>query len=122
VDIQAGKTAAAIPAFQKAKAMESPAFMTAWLGYAYGASGDRPHALAEIEDLKKISSGGHVLPFNLAIVYLGLGDREHALNYLEQAYDSSSQWMGWLRGDRIFDPLRGEPRFVVLMRKLRFAN
>ena len=55
VDIQAGKTAAAIPAFQKAKAMESPAFITAWLGYAYGASGDRLHALAQIEDLKKTS-------------------------------------------------------------------
>ena len=122
LDIQAGKTAAAIPAFQKAKSMESPPFMTAWLGYAYGASGDRPHALAVIEELKRTSLHGHVLPFNLAIVYLGLGEREHALGYLEQAYASSSQWMGWLKGDRIFDPLRWEPRFVALMRKLKFVN
>ena len=102
--------------------MGSPAFVTAWLGYAYGASGDRAHALAEIENLEKTSLHGHVLPFNLAIVYLGLGDRERALDYLEQAYASSSQWMGWLKGDRIFQPLRSEPRFVVLMRKLRFVN
>jgi len=122
VDIQAGKPADAIPAFRKAKAMESPAFITAWLGYSYGASGDRIHATAELEELKRTSLHGHVLPFNLALIYLGLGDRERALNYLEQAYDSSSQWMGWLKGDRIFDPLRSEPRFVALMRKLRFAN
>jgi eukaryotic-like serine/threonine-protein kinase len=118
--IEAGKPGDAIPELRKAKAMESPAFVTAWLGYAYGASGDRTHALAEIEDLKKRSLHGFVPPFNLAIVYLGLGDRQHALDYLERAYAASSQWMGWLKNDRIFNPLRSEPRFVALMRQLRF--
>jgi hypothetical protein len=60
-----------------------------------------------------------VLPFNLAIVQLGLGDRQRALDYLERAYVSDSQWMGWLNKDRMFDPLRSEPRFAALMRKLR---
>lgn len=120
IDIQAGKISAAIPHLQKAKTMESPAFVTAFLGYAYGASGDRTRAMAEIEDLKKGALHGCVLPFNLAIVYLGLGDRERALDSLERAYASSSQWMGWLKEDRMFDPLRSEPRFAALMRKLRF--
>jgi tetratricopeptide (TPR) repeat protein len=122
IDIEAGKIGDAIPELQRAKAMESPAFVSAFLGYAYGASGDRAHAMAEMEDLKKRSLHGHVLPFNLAIVYIGLGDRERALDYLERAYASDSQWLGWLKGDRIFDPLRSEPRFVALMRKLRFDN
>ena len=52
----------------------------------------------------------------------GLGDRERALDYLERAYAPDSQWMGWLKNDRIFDPLRSEPRFVALMRKLQFDN
>jgi eukaryotic-like serine/threonine-protein kinase len=122
IDIQAGKISAAIPHLQKAKGMESPAFVTAFLGYAYGASGDRTRAMAEIEDLKKGALHGYVLPFNLAIVYLGLGDRERALDYLERAYASSSQWMGWLKQDRMFDPLRSEPRFAALLRKLRFEK
>ena len=117
---QQGQISAAIPHLQKAKAMESPAFVTAFLGYAYGASGDRTRAMAEIEDLKKGALHGYFLPFNLAIVYLGLGDRERALAYLERAYASSSQWMGWLKEDRMFDPLRSEPRFAALLRKLRF--
>jgi len=33
-----------------------------------------------------------------------------------------SQWMGWLNKDRMFDPLRAEPRFVALMKKLRFVK
>ena len=99
--------------------------MTAWLGYAYGVTGDRTRAMAALEELKKVSLKGHagyVPPFNLAIVYLGLGDRARALDYLEQAYDTNSQWMPYLRGDRIFDPLRSEPRFAALMKKMGFAK
>jgi hypothetical protein len=54
----------------------------------------------------------------MALVSLGLGDRARTLDYLERAYASDSQWLGWLKGDRTFDPLRTEPRFVALMRKL----
>ncbi len=120
IDIQAGNIRAAIPEIRKAEAMESPAFVAAWLGYAYGASGDRASAMAEMEELKKRSLHGAVTPFNLAIVYLGLGDRVRALDYLERAYASDSQWLAWLKNDRIFDPIRSEPRFVGLMKKLRF--
>jgi eukaryotic-like serine/threonine-protein kinase len=121
VDIEAGKLTDAIPSLKKAKALESPAFVTAYLAYAYGASGDRAHAMVELEDLKKMSPHGEVLPFNLALVHLGLGDRQRAIDGLERAYASDSQFMGWLNKDRMFDPLRSEPRFVALMRKLRFA-
>ena len=118
IDIQAGKVKDAIPQFQKAKAMESPAFVSAWLAYAYGASGDRARALAELEELKKLSLRGSVTAFNMALVSLGSGDHARAVAYLEQAYASDTQWLGWLRNDRTFDPLRSEPRFVALMRKL----
>ncbi len=122
MEIQAGRAKDAIPPFQKAIALGSPPFMAAWLGYAYGVTGDRTRAMAAIDDLKKISLKGYIPPFNLAIVHLGLGDRARALDYLEQAYDNNSQWMPYLRGDRIFDPLRSEPRFAALMKKLGFEK
>jgi serine/threonine protein kinase/tetratricopeptide (TPR) repeat protein len=122
VDIQAGKFADAILSLKKAKALDSPAFVTAFIAYAYGKSGDRARALAELEELEKVSLRGQVLPFNLALVYLGLGDRQRAIDYLEKAYASDSQWMGWLGKDRMFDPLRSDPRFVALLRKLRLAQ
>ena len=78
--------------------------------------------MAELEDLKKRSLRGSVTPFNLALVYLGLGDRARALDYLEKAYAADSQWLGWLKNDRTFDPLRSEPRFVALLKKLRFEK
>ena len=58
----------------------------------------------------------------LVIVYLGIGDRERALDGLEKAYAAHSEWMAWLKMDRIFDPLRSQPRFIVLMKKLNFEK
>ena len=55
IDLQQGNVRAAIPELKKAAEMEAPPFVTAWLGYAYGAAGDRVNALATIEDLKKKS-------------------------------------------------------------------
>jgi TolB-like protein/Tfp pilus assembly protein PilF len=122
IDIEANRLRDAIPKLQKAKAMEAPAFVSAWLAYAYGASGDRAAALAELEDLKKRSLHGTPTAFNLALVYLGLGDRARALDYLEKAYATDSQWLGWLGLDKAFDPLRAEPRFRALLKKLGFPE
>jgi hypothetical protein len=63
-----------------------------------------------------------VLPFNLAVVHLGLGDHTLALDYLERAYTCNSQWMVWLNKDRMFDPLRSEQRFMALLKRLRFTQ
>ncbi|MEO5616167.1 MAG: hypothetical protein ABIS67_00200, partial [Candidatus Eisenbacteria bacterium] len=121
-DSEVGKVGDAIPLFARAKAMDSPAFVTAWLAYAYGASGDRGRAMRELEDLRKKSLHGQVPPFSLALVYLGLGDHPRAMGYLEQAYATDSQWLGWLKLDHVFDPLRSEPRFVALLGKLGFEK
>ena len=117
-DCEIGKAAAAIPAFTKARELGSPAFVTAWLGYAYAASGDRARAMKELETLKERSLRGEVAPFNSALIHLGLGDHKRTMDYLEKAYAADSQWLGWLKHDHIFDPLRAEPRFVALLRKV----
>ena len=46
-----------------------------------------------------------VTPFDNALVALGLGENARAVSLLEQAYALDSQWLGWLKNDRIFDPL-----------------
>ena len=122
IEIQAGRLPEAVAKLRKAKAMESPGFVSAWLAYAYGASGDRAAAMAEADDLKKRSLHGSVTPFNRALIALGLGDRAATLDALEQAYAADSQWLGWLGLDKIFDPLRSEPRFVALLKKLGFEK
>jgi serine/threonine protein kinase/tetratricopeptide (TPR) repeat protein len=121
-DLEAGKFREAIPFIKKATTMDAPPFVTAYLAYTYGAAGDRRSAMAELGALKKMSQGGQVLPFNLALVYLGLGDHVRALDNLERALAAHSQMMAWLGRDAMFDPLRSEPRFISLMKKLNFTE
>ncbi len=119
--LQTGEYPKAIARLEQARTLEAPPFVTAYLAYAYGMSGDRTRAMAALGELKAMSPGGQVAPFNLALVYLGLRDHSRALDYLEQAYTANSELLVWLKIDRIYDPLRSEPRFKALMKRLNFA-
>lgn len=122
IDLEIRKFSESIPFLKKATTMDAPPFVTAYLAYAYGASGDRASAMAQLEALKKMSQGGQVLPFNLALFYLGIGDHARALDNLERALAADSQMMAWLGRDAVFDSVRSEPRFVALMKKLHFVD
>jgi hypothetical protein len=54
----------------------------------------------------------------MALVSLGLGDHAAAVDYLEKAHAADSEWLAWIKMNRMFDPLRSEPRFVALLKKL----
>jgi serine/threonine protein kinase/tetratricopeptide (TPR) repeat protein len=120
--LEAGKFSEAVPFLKKATTMGAPPFVTAYLAYAEGAAGNRTSALADLEALRNMSKGGQVLPFNRALVYLGLGDHERALDNLERALAADSQMMPWLGRDHMFDSLRSEPRFKSLMKRLNFVE
>jgi serine/threonine-protein kinase len=122
VDLEAGNFREAIPFLERSKTLGAPPFVSAYLAYAYGAAGNRGKAMAELGELKRMSQGGEVLPFNLALVYLGLGDHPKALDHLERALGADSQMLAWLGQDAILDPLRGEPRFKALMKQLHFVQ
>jgi TolB-like protein/class 3 adenylate cyclase/lipoprotein NlpI len=122
IDIAAAEINSAVPELQKADSIGSPSWVAGWLGYAYGATGDRAKATAIIDELNRKSLHGYVPPVNLALVYLGIGDRGRAMDYLEQAYSAHAQLLCWTKMDRVFDPLRKEPRFIALMKKLNFEK
>jgi hypothetical protein len=49
---------------------------------------------------------------------MGLQEKEQALKYLEMAYQDRSCWMVWLRVDPRFDAIRGDPRYLDLLRRM----
>ena len=116
--VDAGKFNDGIAELEKTVAMGSPPFVDAWLGYAYAKSGDRDKAQAILAELKQMSSRRFVSPFCNAIIYLGLGDKERALDGLERAYEVRSQWVLLLKVDKVYDSLRPEPRFIGLLKKV----
>ncbi len=118
--LHAGNFPEAIAKLKYSRTMGAPPFTTADLAYAMARSGDRAGAMATLAELKNVSPGGKVAPYNLALLHLGLGDHARALDFLEQAYAANSQQLVWLKVDPIWDPLRPEPRFIAIMKKLNF--
>ena len=58
--------------------------------------------------------------FQIAQIYAGVGDHSQALDWLERAHRERSLWMAWLKIDPLLDPIRGEPRFEMLLEKMKY--
>jgi len=110
----------AIEEFRLAQAMETQPILTAYLGYAYARNGQRDKALETLVELNELSGHRFVTPFCQALVYLGLREDDKAMDWLEKAYNERSVWMGWLKVEPIYDPVRSNPRFQALYKKMNF--
>jgi TolB-like protein/DNA-binding winged helix-turn-helix (wHTH) protein/Tfp pilus assembly protein PilF len=93
-----------------------------FLGNAYAVAGNRQDAQAMLNKVKKYSEQDYVAPYFLAIIYAGLGQRDQAFDYLEAAYRTHDGWLGLLKVDPALDPLRSDPRFQDLLRRMNFPS
>src|ERR1044072_428569 len=109
----------AISEYQKARASNDDPFVLALLGNAYARSGNKTEALKILEQLKELSKQRYVNAYSFVVVYLGLGDKEESLRWLEQSYeDRAGSDVGWIRVDSLLNALRGDPRFEALAEKI----
>ncbi|MEP6470858.1 MAG: protein kinase [Acidobacteriota bacterium] len=94
----------------------------ALLGYADGMAGRRPDAETKLKELNALSKRRYVSAFPVAWVYVGLGNRDRALEWLEKAYTERALRLVYLKVEHGFDPLRSDPRFQDLLRRLKFPS
>ena len=91
------------------------------VGYIHGRAGRRAEALEVLRALEAARGRSIYVPAtDLALVAVGMGDRDAALTWLERAYDEHAHWMCSLRVFPPFAPLRDEPRFKALVQKMQF--
>jgi TolB-like protein/Tfp pilus assembly protein PilF len=88
------------------------------LGHVYAVSGQRPKALSVLNELRAISRTHYVAPMYFALIYSGLGDREHTFEHLEKGFADRSWGMVFLKSDPRFDALRTDPRFANLIARM----
>jgi serine/threonine-protein kinase len=123
VDIEAGRIGDAIPELESARASDSAPYIAGWLGFAYAATGRRAEALKIQEQLNQSSrTNATNAPFFKAIIYLGMGDKDRALENLRKASEARSPWIIQLKVSHIYDALRSDPRFIELLKKLGLNN
>lgn len=88
------------------------------LACAYAAAGRKDDALMMSELLDEMAREQYVAPYLRAIVAAGMEDKENALRWLEKALGSHDAMMVFLKVDPVFDPLRAEPRFMSLLKRM----
>ena len=93
-------------------------FTSAALGYACGKGGKRHEARKILHDLQDRSTAGYVSPFCMALVHMGLGDKDQALECLDRAYEERSHWLVYAKGWPLLDDLRADARFAALLGKV----
>lgn len=116
---QTGKPNEAVAEFQKARQIENsiPEVMAA-LGHGYAVSGRKAEAMQIIRELQARSKTEFVPSYSIATVYAGLGMKEEALRYLVKSFDEGSFYMIHLKVEPVLDPLRADPRFADLVRRV----
>ena len=113
-----GDTAGAIAEFQKSKIMVTGAWYQGLLGYAYAISGNQPKAGQILRELEEMAKRQYVNPSAFAAIYLGLGEKEKALDWLDKAYQNQESACWLLKVDPIYDCVRNESRFQALIEKI----
>jgi len=110
----------ALTELQKAVSL-SPESMDvlAELGYAYGVAGQRSEAEKVLAKLSEYAKDRYVSSYDLAVLYLGLGQKDQALDLLDKAFEERASYLAFLKGDPRVDSLRLEPRFKALVAKMK---
>ncbi|MFZ1929172.1 MAG: tetratricopeptide repeat protein, partial [Candidatus Sulfotelmatobacter sp.] len=88
------------------------------LAYIYGRSGQRAKAKFALQQLERVSQSQVVDPISFATACIGMGDKEKALVWLQRAYQWHSSSLTALKVDPTYDPLRNDPRFQALVRRV----
>jgi len=118
---QKGMLEEAIAGFQRAITLTKGAekiMAMAGLGHVYAVSGRKTEARKILVELQRLSEHSYVPASDVALVYAGLGEREKAFAWLDKAYEEHSFNMGHLTVEPRFDPLRSDPRFADLLRRI----
>jgi len=114
-----GRLPEAIETFRHGLGLEGNTELWAGLGHAYAISGNKVEAYKVLDHLQAISRQRYVAPYNVAIIYAGLGEKDEAFQWLNRAYDDRSYILPvYLNTDNRLDSLRSDPRFQELRRRI----
>lgn len=92
------------------------------LARAYAAMGNKPEALRELRRVQQPSTPEYISSFLIGRVYATLGEKEKALDWLQKGFDEYAGGMDWLKVDPALDPIRSDPRFQKLMRRMNLPQ
>ena len=114
-----GRRADAISEYRKAFDLNGDPYSLGMLGRAYAQNGQKNEAQKVLGQLSDLAKSRYVAPYAIALVYLGLGEKERAIDELERAYQKGeTNYLFVVKVDPMLDDVRGNPRFDALVQKI----
>ncbi|MGH2406348.1 MAG: tetratricopeptide repeat protein, partial [bacterium] len=120
--VQKGMFEDAVAAFQKAMGVAGVLWQMPSLGYVYALSGKTDEARRVLAELRDLAKQRYVPSYSFALVYLGLGENDQAIEWLERTYEERDGFLVYLKVEQRLDPLREDPRFQDLLRRVGFES
>lgn len=109
----------AVAEFKRAvAATNGDAFFVAALGHAYALAGQRREAEKVLQTLTDRARKSYVSPFDLALIQVALGEKDKAFALLDKAVAEHSTFLVYVKWEPRLDPLRSDPRFEELLRRI----
>ena len=99
----------------------SNAQLVAVLGYGCAVAGEKGRAEEILEELNDLAKRQYVSPLAIALVYIGLDEKDQAFSWIEKAYEDRVFWLGYVKVEPFFDALRSDPRLTRLLKKMRLS-
>jgi eukaryotic-like serine/threonine-protein kinase len=115
---QTGKRDQALEELNKAFTLGASPYASAYLGYVQALAGRKADAEKLVHDMEEQFKQRYVSPHHIAIVYVGLGEKDQAFEWLEKAYEHREEILVFLNVDPTWDSLRSDPRFQDLVRRI----
>jgi TolB-like protein/Tfp pilus assembly protein PilF len=114
-----GRLNEAISEFQKAVELNNDAYSLAMLGRAYARAGKKDEAQKILARMNEEAKSRYIAPYAWALIRLGLGEKERAIDELDRAYQTGdTNYLFVIKVDPLLDELRGDPRFDALVQKI----
>jgi TolB-like protein/Flp pilus assembly protein TadD len=104
------------------KVVPNHSYIKGMLGHSLGLSGRSDEARKFLADANLPFEQGGLSNLKLSYIYLALGDRDRAFKHLEQDFEQRDPELPYANADPVFDPVRNDPRFIALMRKIGVAR
>jgi TolB-like protein/Tfp pilus assembly protein PilF len=118
-----GDSRAAIAEYKKAFELNDDPAGLAFIAHAEAAMGHQDEARKLLTQLVDAAKSRYVQPYAFALTYLALGNKDQALNWLEQGVrDRGATFLQFIKTDAFFDPLRGDPRFEAVVQMISGGN
>jgi TolB-like protein/Flp pilus assembly protein TadD len=115
--LQSSKYAEAITELKAASSLSGrlPPVLSS-LGYAFGVSGESGRANEVLNELNSRMRTSFVSTYDLALVHIGLDQKDEAFKWLDKALNERASWLIWLNAEPMLDRLRSDPRFQNLVK------